>query len=403
MWCSASVAATLILTTACGAEPADGTTEITFMPYQSMEVMEPIIDAFHEQNPDIQVTASPSAEGYGQTLQTRIAGGQTPDVFQIVAENRNEILSNDLALSLTGEDFLGSVDPAFLDLYTVDGETYAITFTAWMGGLIYNRDLLAQAGYDEFPTTWDEFVEMGEALAAEGTIPLLEEQAIPSGSLTALLGSYHAAQGLDTGEYGIDGKPQGTTFAESWEPALREWQRAVDAGVLTEDSLSLDAQQIKAAFLSGQTAVYRSGNWDLADLRASGVDFGVAPFPAFPGSVPFINGGGDPAYAISAQSAPEQQEAAKRFLAFLASAEGVQLLVEGQGAQSISDAYTSDPGDEFRDLYENSLLPGNFFWIEWSRDAAVMAQTMTQQQQLVILGDTDPAGFTTALDAAVGD
>lgn len=72
--------------------------------------------------------------------------------------------------------------------------------------------------------------------------------------------------------------------------------------------------------------MFRSGNWDAADIEYAGINYGFAAFPAYPGGETYINGGGDPAYAISSASTPEKQEAAKTFVEWLGSADGVKLL-----------------------------------------------------------------------------
>ena len=396
-----AVAALASTLAGCSTESGSGTTEISFMPYQQVKVMQPIIDAFEKENPDILVKVNPSeAVTYAQTLQTRIAGGQTPDVFQITSENRSDILNNDLAISLSEEPYLPSVDESFLSLSSKGGKVYGITFTAWMGGLIYNKDLVKAAGFDEFPTDVDGLIELSAALKANKIIPYLEEQSVSSGSLTAMLASYNILEGVAPADFWMDGKKADATFADSWSPAVSAWQKLVQGGFIPTESLGLGGDQIKAAFLSEQAAIYRSGNWDLADLRKSGLNFAVAPFPAYPGGESLINGGGDPSYAVSAKSSTEKQAAAKKFLAFLASPAGVEMLATGQGAQSISTNYQSDPGDEFRDAYENYLVPGRYYWIDWTDNAPVMAQSMTTQQQLIIQGKGGSELFGAAMDAA---
>ena len=92
-------------------------------------------------------------------------------------------------------------------------------------------------------------------------------------------------------------------------------------------------------------------------------------------------------------------EAAKTFLEWLGSADGVKLLSEGQGAMSISDNFTSEAAPEFKDAYENNLKKGLFYWIEWSAGAPAMTATMSAQQQMMIQGQATPESFAEAMDA----
>ena len=40
-----------------------------------------------------------------------------------------------------------------------DGKIYAVPFTTDTFAMLYNKDLLKAAGYDKFPTTWDDLRE----------------------------------------------------------------------------------------------------------------------------------------------------------------------------------------------------------------------------------------------------
>jgi ABC-type sugar transport system, periplasmic component len=379
------------------------TVELSFYAYQSMSVMQPIVDAFMESHPNIKIEVSDRGSGsggeYANILQTRIAGNQTPDIFHIVSENRAEIVDNGVALDLTGMPVLDTVDPSWLDLYRNGDEVYGMTFTAWMGGVIYNKDLLEEVGYSEVPDTWDEFIKLGKALKDKGIAPYFEEQGIASGSLTSLLASSFQAGGHSSADWALDGRPAGQTFAEAWTPVLQEWDKAVKAGVLPQESIALDGDQIKSAFLNGEVAMMRSGNWHQAEIEDVGINYGFAAFPAYPGGETYINGGGDPAYSISAASAPEKQEAAKEFIEYLGSAEGLKPLVEGTGAMSISSAYASDPAPAFEDAYKNNLLTGRKYWLDWSKGSGPMISTMSSEQQLLIQGQATPEDFAKAMDA----
>lgn len=402
---AAVIAALMLPLAACssaGQGAGDGKTTISFLAYQGEAAMKPVVAEFEKENPNITVNMTNVAGGggpYSEQLQTRFAGNQAPDVFQLVSENRTEILNNKLAVDLSGQKFIKNVDPSLLSLYKQDGKVYGVTSTAWMGTFIYNKDLLAKAGYSTFPTTWADFITMGEKLKQQGTTPYLEDETIASGSLTSLLASMYGSDGTSVNSVRIDGKPKGSTFAKDWTPAITEWQKAVKAGVLSKDTVGLGGDQIKSAFLSGQVAVFRSGNWDLADLQKSGVHFGVAPFPAYPGGKPFINGGGDPAYAVSVKSSSQKQAAGLKFLSFLTSKNGVKLLCEGTGAQSVANTYTSDPGADFRDVYKNYLKTGQYYWVDWSKNATGMSQVWNTQQQQLIQGQATPKSFAEALDS----
>ncbi|MFR2214165.1 MAG: ABC transporter substrate-binding protein [Ruminococcus sp.] len=63
-----------------------------------------------------------------------------------------------------GIDFDDIVKPA-LDITSVDGKEYGVPFRYDGSGIYYNIDMLKAAGYDAFPETWDEMVEMSKKLS----------------------------------------------------------------------------------------------------------------------------------------------------------------------------------------------------------------------------------------------
>lgn len=56
-----------------------------------------------------------------------------------------------------------------LDAYVVNGEQWALPFFAEAGVMAYRKDLLAEAGYDAPPATWEEVLEVAAAVKEKGT------------------------------------------------------------------------------------------------------------------------------------------------------------------------------------------------------------------------------------------
>lgn len=378
---------------------------ITIFAFQNEKVMNPIIAAFEQANPGVKVTAtfnSGTGGDYAKTLQTRIAGKQTPTIFNFVGENRAEVMQNKLAADLSDLAVIKTVDPSWLDAYRDDNGVYGMSYSAWMGGIIYNKDLLAQAGVNEFPESWEDFLKAGEALLAKKIKPYYEEQKIASGSLTAMLASSYKASGSPSADWVFNARPEGKTFAESWTPVLAEWKKAIDAGVFPKETIGLDGAGIKSAFLNKEVAMYRSGTWDRGDVEAAGINYGFAAFPAFPGGETFINGGPQPAYAIAASAGDAEKATARKFLEFLGSEEGVKLQTTAQQDMSISSAFATEAGPAFAKAYSDNLQKGLKYWFEWTKGSAPMTTTITAQQQQMFQGESTPESFAKALDEEFG-
>lgn len=264
--------------------------------------------------------------------------------------------------------------------------------------MFYNKDLLNQVGYDEFPKTWDEFIEMGKKINASGGTAFLEDfNSQPSGTLAGLVASNWAKRGVDVPDQDIwDGK---TTFTDAWGPAVEAWGKAVKGGVIPTKSVGLSADQVKQEFVNGSLAVMRSGPWDLEDVKASGVNFGVAAMPAIDGGEQWINGGPDQGFAIAEKATDNEKAAADKFLSYLNSEEGLRAFTSAAGTMSLSDNYQAEPPAELKDVVDTYFAANKFYWYNWSKSPAAMTTVMTDQQQKLVQGKISASDMTKALDS----
>lgn len=393
--------AMLVPLAACGSGSAGGDkTKISFYSYFKENQIGDVVKGFEKANPDIDIDVQYGQDSaqYIQTLQTRLSGSSAPTVFNIIMDNRTDVMDSGAAEDLTGKDFLEGVDESNFQLFQKDGKTYGMPVTAWVGAMFYNKDLLKKAGYDEFPKTWDEFIEMGKKINADGGTAYLEDfNTQPSGSLAGLVASNYGKEGVEVPDQDVwDGK---TTFSEAWGPAVEAWAKAAKAGVIPQKSVGLSADQVKQEFITGSLAVMRSGPWDLADVKASGIDFGVAAMPAIDGGEPWINGGPDQGFAISAKADDKQKAAAEKFLAYLNSEEGLKTFTTAAGTMSLSSKYEAEPPAELKDVVDTYFKNNKFYWFNWAKAPTVMTTEMNAQQQKVVQGQASAADFTKALDA----
>lgn len=400
---AAAVAAVAMLAplAACGGGSTSdaGKTTITYFSWNNEKMMKPVVEAFEKANPDIKVemsTAQGQANDYAQTLTTRVAGGQVPDVFHMSIETRNEILDAGLARDITGEDFVKNLPSTSTDLYTRDGKVYGMAPTAWVGVIVYNKDLLKKVGYDTVPETLDEFIDLGKKLQAAGITPYMEDPSVVSGSFQPMLGGYYAEQQTKTSEW--PEMDEGAKFSKAWKDVLGQWKELVDSGTLPKETVGVSADQIKQNFMTGQLAMFRSGPWDFADLNSSGVDFAAAPFPGVDGGKPYVGGGPDSPFVISSKIDGDKLEAAKKFLSFMNSEEGLKLEEKNLGQISISPEYKANVAPQLQDVYDKYITNGDFYWVNWTRSGTVMGQEMASQFQLLMQGQSSVDQVLEALD-----
>ncbi|RXZ50158.1 carbohydrate ABC transporter substrate-binding protein [Agromyces binzhouensis] len=145
---------------------------------------EPAVTAFQEAYPDIEVvleTYDGNAGGSG-SFQSKIslmdqAGDGWPDVVFSTQQNDAIWASKDtpngdpgfaapLNEGLIDQDFLDGFAEGSLDYATIDGTVYGLRNDLAQTVFYYNQKLLDEFGY-EVPTTWEEYAELGDKLAAE--------------------------------------------------------------------------------------------------------------------------------------------------------------------------------------------------------------------------------------------
>lgn len=399
----AAAVAMLVPLAACGSNSAGGDkTKISFYSYFKENQIGDVVKGFEKANPDIDLDVQYGQDPaqYIQTLQTRLAGSGAPTIFNLTMDNRTDVMASGAAEDLTGKDFLDGIDETNFSLFQQDGKTYGMPVSAWVGAFFYNKDILKKAGYDEFPKTWDEFIEMGKKINDSGSTAFLEDfNTQIAGSFTGLLASYYGEQGK-TGDLDADIWDGKSTFAKDWTPAFEKWEDAIKAGVIPQKSVGLSADQVKQEFITGSLAVMRSGPWDLSDIEASGINFGVAPFPAYSKEDgQWINGGPDQGFAISSKADDKQKAAAEKFLGYLNSEEGLKAFTTAAGTLSLSSKYEAEAPDALKDVVDNYFKENKFYWVNWPKSPTVMSTEDIAQQQQLVQGKITAEDAAKALDA----
>lgn len=130
-----------------------------------------MIEKFEELNPDIDVVMDYSDwGGYWTKLSAQVAGGQTPDVFQMDYAYLSQYAENGVLAELDSYIADGSLDmskvsDSILTTGQVNGKTYAISTGSNSPVMLYRRDLVEEAGV-ELPMhpTMSEYINVAKAV-----------------------------------------------------------------------------------------------------------------------------------------------------------------------------------------------------------------------------------------------
>lgn len=157
---------------------------------EEQTAFESVIAAFEEQNPDIDVIYSGTAE-FETLITVRVEAGDAPDIAAFPQPGAVASLARDGHLVPLWDEALAVYDanyqPAWKELAEVDGVPYGMFHRVNAKGWVwYNKPAFEAAGY-EVPTTWDELTALTEEMKASGIAPWCE--GIESGAATGWKGT----------------------------------------------------------------------------------------------------------------------------------------------------------------------------------------------------------------------
>ncbi|MGC5170328.1 ABC transporter substrate-binding protein [Microbacterium sp. DT81.1] len=209
---------------------------------------EPATEAFQAAHPEIDInveTYDGNASGSG-SLQTKIAlfdqaGEGWPDVVFSTQNNDASWASKEtngvqaFAAPVNegwfDQEFLDGFTPGSLDPLTVDGTVYGLRNDLAQSVFWYDQTLFDQFGY-EIPTTWEEYAELSDSLAADHPGYIL-------GSVgDAFLGMMVYYWGAQAPVFQLDGDTFSSDFSADNSQKMTELlDHMVENGTLTEDSV----------------------------------------------------------------------------------------------------------------------------------------------------------------------
>ena len=287
-----------------------------------------IIPAFTKQHPDIEVVFSPTAPTeYNAVLDAKLKAGTAGDLIacrpfdkSLDLFNAGQVVSlNDLP----GMSNFSAIAKAAWS--TDDGKTtFAVPMASVIHGFFYNKKIFQELGLS-VPKTEKEFLAVLDKVKASGKyIPLVIGTKDQWESAT--MGYQNIGPTLWDGEAGrkglIDGSAQYNKggFLAAFE-ALAKWKPYLAQGY---QALAYpDAQNL---FAQGRGAIYPAGSWDIGVFHQMNpkLDFGAfAPY-SFEGKDQVVIDD-HPDIALGLNAASKNKEAARTFLAWVATPEFAQL------------------------------------------------------------------------------
>ncbi|KIC42406.1 sugar ABC transporter substrate-binding protein [Ruegeria sp. ANG-R] len=282
-----------------------------------------IIPAFEAEHPGIKVVFSPSAPAeYNAVLNSKLEAGSAGDLITCRPFDASLALYEGGHLTdLSDLDAMGNFsDVAKSAWQTDDGSaSFCVPMASVIHGFIYNKDAFNELGI-EVPTTEAEFFAALDKIKEDGTyIPMA--MGTNDQWEAATMGYNNIGPNYWKGEEGrqalIKGE-QKLTDPQWVAPyaTLAKWADYLGDGY--EAQTYPDSQNL---FTLGRAAIYPAGSWEIAGFNTQ-ADFEMGAFK------PPVQNAGDTCYisdhtdiGIGLNAASENQEAARTFLAWVASPE----------------------------------------------------------------------------------
>ncbi|QKW05189.1 sugar ABC transporter substrate-binding protein [Streptomyces sp. NA04227] len=257
-------------------------------------LLKDLIADFEEQNPKIKVNlVSPPTAQADQKLQQMLPSGSGVDVLEVRDQTVGPWSNNgwlyDMSKDLKGwSGWKDLTENARKASTQNEGRTYFMPYGFYGTSLFYRKDLIAEAGFDAPPATWDELLEQASAIQDKGKRRY--GYAFRGGqggvhNVTSLIGAYTADR-IDTANaYRLK---NGSTIFSAPEAvdALRTYLRIFKEGA-PPSSVAWSYPEMVEGFSNGSTAFLLQDPEVIATLAESktiGKDqWTTAPLPKGPG------------------------------------------------------------------------------------------------------------------------
>ena len=332
---------------------------LNFKPEQDAQWQE--LAKLYTEETGVEVKVSTAASGnYETTLMSEMAKSSAPTLFQV---NGPVGLANwkDYCYDLSGSAVAGELsDNAFA---LMDGDSMAgIGYVIETYGIIYNKDLLSQAGYtEEDITDFDSFKAVVEDITARK-----DELGFSAFTSAGMDGSSdwrfktHLANLPIYYEYKADGIDDTDAIKGTYLDNYRAiWDLYINNATCEPAMLSAKTgDDATAEFVSGQAVFYQNGTWAYADVAELG-DENLGMLPIYVGAEGEENQGlctGTENYwCVNKNASPEDIQATLDFMYWCVSSEvGTKAMCGGEGAMP-----SGNPGMGFVIPFKGNLESEN--------------------------------------------
>ena len=255
--------------------------------------------AWDEAHPDINLKQNILSNDEFKTRVAQLAlANDLPDVVILQGMNTIDWASQGLIIDMTdiikASPYYDKYNTGFFTPFTTpDGKIYGLPCLT--GGtctvVVYDKAMWKEAGYDTFPSTWEEVEKAAEYFGAQGIDAIAfgnKDQWQLNSDFVSCLGNRYTGPEWFTS---LITKGGAKFTDDAFIAALKETQYLFhDTKIFNEDFNAVDNTDAREYFIAGEAAALISGNWDVEYIEAvltkdnpeklANIGFAVLPQPA---------------------------------------------------------------------------------------------------------------------------
>ena len=340
------------------------------------KAMKELVAQYEEKNPDVDVELNITAhEDFKQAIRVWLSSDSPPDVFSWFAgERANYFIDRGLIMDITDvweeENLYEKFPKAFQSISIQDDKAYFMPHNYYWWSVFYRESIFEEYDLEE-PQTWEELLEVGETLKANGITPF----AIGTKFRWTAAGWFDylnlRINGADFHRKLMAGEIPFTD--ERIEEVFKKWKYLIENDFFTEDAAAYSWQEALQSMSQGDAAMYLMGQF-LLDATSEEVakDINFFRFPVIDEDVPLAEDLPTDGFMIPKNA--QNPEAAKDFLAFLSSVEGQRGFAEDVGRlvtnKEMPDKYYTELANKGRKMVDNTDKLTQFYDRDMSPELA---------------------------------
>jgi raffinose/stachyose/melibiose transport system substrate-binding protein len=297
---------------------------------ETVKAAEQLAKDFTAKNPDvtIKVDTRPQGTEGDNLVKTRLSTSSMSDLFQYNTGSLFQALAPQKNLVPVGDgSWAGSLDKNFAITVTNDNKVYGAPWGQFMAGaILYNKDVYSKLGL-QVPKSWADFMANNAKIKASGVDPVIQTYQETWTSQLFILGDFHNVLAADpqwADKYTRNQAKYATTPAAL--EGFQHLQDVHDAGYENKDFASAKLTDGLRYLAQGKGAQYPILSAQLSQLISenpgSASKIGLFAIPGADASKNGLTVWSPSGVYIPASTTGAKLDAAKKFVAFIASPEG---------------------------------------------------------------------------------